>query len=50
VIDVHDLLLEDIFVTLGNICNHEINQNNEQENNDDNPESPYAKDHKSGLE
>ena len=44
-IDVHDPFLEDVFVTLGNVGNHEINQDNEQENNDDNPENPNAQDH-----
>lgn len=49
-VDVVDLFLEDIFVTLRDVGNHEINQNDEQENDDDNPEYPDEEDHESGLE
>jgi len=48
-VDVVDLFLKDIFVTLRDVGNHEINQNDEQENDDDNPECPDEEDHESGL-
>ena len=48
-VDVVDLFLEDIFITLRDVGNHEINQNDEQENDDDNPKYPDEEDHESGL-
>jgi len=48
-IDIFNLSLKHIFVTLGNVSNHEINQNDEQENDNNYPENPDEEDHYFGL-